>query len=52
MRHIDATLDVKDLEKIGEKATRECPTGLRSLCDQILKEANAARTEIDQPLHS
>ena len=52
MRHIDATIDLKDVEKIGEKASRECPTGLRSLCDEILKEADAARTEIDQPPHS
>jgi hypothetical protein len=52
MRHIDATLDPKDVEKIGEKANRECPTGLGSICNQILKQADAARKQIDQPPHS
>ena len=43
--HIDATLATKDLEKISANAKDSCPRGLRPLCSNLNKEADAAIRE-------
>jgi hypothetical protein len=45
LSHIDATLDMKDVEKIAARATKSCPQGLRPLCSNLKKEADAAIKE-------
>ena len=44
-RHIDATNDEKDLQKIKAEAKTNCPTGLRKTCDDLSKEADSALKE-------
>ena len=43
--HVDATLDMKDVETIRSKARTVCPNGLRSLCAELSKRANTAMEE-------
>jgi hypothetical protein len=42
LRHVDATDDEKDLQKIKTEAKTRCPTGLRAICDGLGKEAESA----------
>lgn len=51
LRHIDATGDTKDLEKIAESAKRECPEGLGALCAEISNSADEALSEIRRVVH-
>jgi hypothetical protein len=39
--HLDATLNMDDVETVKKKAKTQCPTGLRTLCDDFTKQANA-----------
>jgi len=45
MGHIDATLNMDDVEKIRKKARAQCPTGLRAVCSDLAKQADAALKE-------
>ena len=45
LRHVDATDDDKDLQKIKTEAKAQCPTGLRTICDDLGKEADSALKE-------
>jgi hypothetical protein len=45
LKHVDATLDMKDIEKIRTKAERQCPKGLHTLCDDLRKQATSALKE-------
>jgi hypothetical protein len=48
LKHVDATLDITDVQKIRKKAREECPAGLREICKDLGKQANFALTELDQ----
>jgi hypothetical protein len=43
--HVDATLNMDDLEKIRKNAKAQCPTGLRSMCNDLAKQADFALKE-------
>jgi len=45
LRHVDATDDDKDLQRIKTDAKTQCPIGLRSICDDLGKQADAALKE-------
>lgn len=45
LKHIDATLEMKDVEKIGTKAKTQCPRGLQPLCADLRKQATSALKE-------
>jgi hypothetical protein len=45
LKHVDASLDTRDLQTIKEKATTQCPDGLRSVCHDLRKQADAALKE-------
>jgi hypothetical protein len=45
LRHLDATLNMDDVEKVRKTAKTQCPTGLRTLCDDLIKQANSAINE-------
>jgi hypothetical protein len=47
--HVDATLDVNDAKKISAKARTQCPTGLRSLCDNLRKQADFGLNDAASP---
>jgi len=42
LKHVDGTLDTKDIETIKTNAKTRCPHGLQSLCADLEKQANAA----------
>ncbi|HSZ63521.1 MAG TPA: hypothetical protein VK828_17110 [Terriglobales bacterium] len=42
MRHVDATLNMDDVEKIRKKAKTLCPTGSRTVCNDLAKRADSA----------
>jgi hypothetical protein len=41
LRHVDGTLNMDDVKKISANAKTRCPVGLRVLCDDLRKEADA-----------
>ncbi len=45
LRHIDATGDEKDLQRIQAAATTQCPPALHDICDAIAKRAASALKE-------
>lgn len=45
LRHIDATLDTDDLDKIGTLAAAQCPPGSTPLCRELLHTAARAATQ-------
>jgi hypothetical protein len=45
LSHVDATLNMIDVESIREKAKSACPEGLHSLCADLKKQADAAIKE-------
>ena len=49
LKHVDATLDLNDLGTIKTKAQRQCPTGLRTVCDELEKRADSALKEPPPP---
>ena len=42
IRHLDATLNSDDVERIKNKATMHCPPGLRKTCTDLAKQAEDA----------
>jgi hypothetical protein len=40
-RHLNETLNEKDLKKISENATKRCPNGLNALCRDLRRQAEA-----------
>ena len=42
LRHVDATLDTDDLNKIRMSASTSCPGGAALLCSELLAAANRA----------
>jgi hypothetical protein len=49
LRHVDATLNMDDIQKIRESASTRCPTGLGTVCDDLAKQANSALNEDASP---
>jgi hypothetical protein len=45
LRHIDATNDGKDLQRVETEAKTQCPTGLRDICDELAEQADSALKE-------
>lgn len=45
LSHVNATLDMKDVERIREKANAACPDRLHSFCADLKREADAAIEE-------
>ena len=45
LKHIDATVNPDDLEKINKQAGAKCPTGLQALCGDLASKATAALTK-------
>jgi hypothetical protein len=43
--HVDATLNMEDVEKIGKNAKTQCPAGLRTVCNDLAKRADSALKE-------
>jgi hypothetical protein len=43
--HIDAALDMNDVKKIRRNARTQCPTGLRTVCDDLTRQAASALKE-------
>jgi hypothetical protein len=46
LKHIDASLDIEDVEKIRKEASAQCPAGLRKLCTVIKNQAEVALKEL------
>ncbi len=51
MKHVDATLNMKDVDQIKKKAKTQCPAGLRTVCDDLAKQADSAEKDASPPLH-
>jgi hypothetical protein len=49
IRHLDATLNMDDVEKIKQDAMTHCPTGLRPTCIHLVKQADSALKETSAP---
>ena len=49
IRHIDATLNMDDVEKIKKAALTQCPSGLRKTCSDITKQADSALKDAASP---
>jgi hypothetical protein len=45
MKHVDATLNMDDVEKIRKGAKTRCPTGLLTVCNDLAKQADSALKE-------
>ena len=45
MSHVDATLNTDDIEKVKENARIHCPTGLRTTCTNLAKQADSPLKE-------
>jgi hypothetical protein len=45
MEHIDATLNMNDVEKIRKNANTKCPTGLQRVCNDLIRQADSALKE-------
>jgi hypothetical protein len=45
MGHVDATLNMDDVEIIKRNAKTKCPTGLRAFCNDLAKQADSALKE-------
>ena len=43
--HVDATLTMDDVRKIKKNAKTQCPMGLRTVCNDLAKQADAALKE-------
>jgi hypothetical protein len=42
LKHVDQTLDDNDLKKIRTSAATKCPSGLRALCDNLIKQTGSS----------
>ena len=47
LRHLDATLNPTDVEKIKANATDQCPTSLQATCVDLRKKAESTLKEIN-----
>jgi hypothetical protein len=45
VHHVDATLNMDDVEKIKTRTKAQCPNGLRTLCSDLAKHADSALKE-------
>jgi hypothetical protein len=45
LRHLDATLNMDDVEKVKRKAMTQCPSGLNRLCSDLVKQSDSAMHE-------
>jgi hypothetical protein len=45
VRHVDATLDLRDLKRIAQSANTQCPESLKGVCAQLATRAVAAIKE-------
>jgi len=45
IEHVDATLTMDDVRKIRKNAKTQCPMGLRTVCNDLAKQADAALKE-------
>jgi hypothetical protein len=43
--HVDVTLNMDDVQKIRKNAKAQCPTGLRTVCTDLAKQADSALKE-------
>src|ERR1700686_3943724 len=43
--HVDATLTMDDVRKIKKNAKTQCPMGLRTVCNDLAKQADASLKE-------
>jgi hypothetical protein len=43
--HVDATLNMDDVEKIRKNAKTQCPAGLQTVCSDLAKQADFALKE-------
>ena len=41
LKHVDASLDMDDVNKIKTNAVTRCPKGLRATCNDLVKQANS-----------
>lgn len=49
IRHLDATLNMDDVVKIKNDAQTHCPSGLRTTCNHLVKQADAALKDYASP---
>jgi hypothetical protein len=49
LKHLDATLNMDDVEKVKRNAKTRCPTGLRTVCNELAKQADTALREASSP---
>lgn len=49
IRHLDATLNIDDVEKIKQDAMMHCPIGQRPTCIHLVKQADSALKEVSAP---
>ena len=49
IRHLDATLNTDDIEKIKKSATTHCQMELRNTCTDLAKQADSALKESSSP---
>jgi len=45
MKHVDATLETRDVNKISKSARTQCPSALHALCNDLAKQADFALKE-------
>ncbi len=45
IKHVDATLNMDDVEKIKKSAETQCPITLRTLCSDLAQQARAGLKE-------
>jgi hypothetical protein len=49
IKHLDATLNMDDVETIKKNARTHCPIGLQSTCWDLSKQADSAMKEASAP---
>lgn len=49
IRHIDATLNTDDVERIKKATLMHCPSELRKTCSDIAKQADLALKDATSP---
>lgn len=45
IKHVDATLNMDDIEKVKKDADAKCPAGLRRTCQYLKRQATSALRE-------
>jgi hypothetical protein len=46
LKHVDATLDTKDVQRIRRNARTRCPAGQREICNEVGKQAELALKQL------